>query len=454
MINKILIANRGEIAVRIILACKELGIRSVAVYSKADENSLHVKLADEAICIGEAPAKRSYLHMNNIISAAISTGCNAIHPGYGFLSENEKFASMVENCNLKFIGPSSKSLALVGNKATAKEIAKNAGLNVILGSNGPVKSLLEAGKISEEIGFPVLLKAVNGGGGKGITIVNSIEELTKEFERTSLEAKASFDNSDLYLEKYIKNPHHIEVQILADSFGNIIHLGERDCSIQRRNQKIIEEAPSIVLDEQLRDALGNDAITLAKAIGYENAGTVEFLVDEDKNYYFIEMNARLQVEHPVTEMITGIDIVKEQIKIAYKQKLDITQEDVIISGHSIECRINAEDPNFNFLPSPGVIETLFLPVGPGVRIDTHIYTNYTVPPYYDSNLCKLIVHAKTRKEAIRRMRVALEQLIIGGIKTNIELQYLIMHNTDYVKGEFNTNFMDEFIKLVKEASNE
>lgn len=454
MINKILIANRGEIAVRIILACKELGIRSVAVYSKADENSLHVKLADEAICIGEAHAKGSYLHMNNIISAAVATGCNAIHPGYGFLSENEKFASMVESCNLKFIGPSSATLAKVGNKAMAKEIAKIAGLRVVEGSVGAVRDLNEAMEIANKIGFPVMIKAVNGGGGKGITVVNSMEELTKEFERTSLEAKASFDNSELYIEKHIKNPHHIEVQILADSFGNIIHLGERDCSIQRRNQKIIEEAPCLLINDELREALGQDAISLAKAIGYENAGTVEFLLDENKNYYFIEMNARLQVEHPVTEMVTGIDIVKEQIKIAYKQKLDINQEDVKIMGHSIECRINAEDPNFNFMPSPGVIETLFLPGGPGIRIDTHIYQNYTVPPYYDSNLCKLIVHAKTRKEAIRRMRVALEQLIIGGIKTNIELQYLIMHNTDYVKGEFNTNFMDEFIKLVKEASNE
>lgn len=449
MQNKILVANRGEIAVRIIRACKELGIACVAIYSKADENSLHAKLADQAICIGEASSFNSYLNINNIISAAIATGCNAIHPGYGFLSENVKFVEIVEKCGIKFIGPSSKVIKDMGNKALARLIAKNAGLTVILGSNNLIENLDEAIYLANEINYPLLLKAVNGGGGRGIKLVNTQDELVKAFNLCTHEAQINFGDGSLYLEKYIPNARHIEIQILADAYGKVIHLGERDCSIQRRNQKMIEEAPSSFISDEMRKSMGEDAINLAKAIGYEGAGTVEFIVDSNNNYYFIEMNPRIQVEHPVTEMVTGIDIVKEQIKIAYKIGLEI-DENVIIKGHAIECRINAEDPDNDFKGSPGVINHLVIPGGMGVRFDTHIYNHYHIPPYYDSMLAKLIVYAPTRKEAIRKMRVALEQLIIDGVKTNIEFQYLIMHNTDYVKGLFNTNFLSKFIELVKE----
>jgi len=454
MQNKVLIANRGEIAIRIIRALKELGIGQVAVYSKADADSLHVKLADEAICIGEAPSADSYLNMTNLISAAISTGCNAIHPGYGFLAENEKFSEMVEKCNIKFIGPSSEVIHQLGNKIEAKRLAREAGIPVVEGSDGVVENLETAIKVAKRVTYPILIKARNGGGGKGISIIKNENELIKMFELTRQEAKANFGDSGVYIEKYIENPHHIEVQIIADSFGNIVHLGERDCSVQRRNQKVIEESPSPYVDDELRAKLGDAAVRLAKSVGYENAGTVEFLVDKDKKFYFIEMNTRIQVEHPVTEMVTGIDIVKEQIRVAYNSGLSFSQKDVVISGHSIECRLNAEDPYNNFRPSPGVVKNLVVPGGPGVRVDTHIYNNYMVPPYYDSMLAKLIVHAPTRKEAIRKMRVALEQFLIDGIMTNIEILYLIMHNTHFVRGIYDTNFVSEFLESIKDKFNE
>lgn len=448
MQNKILIANRGEIAVRIIRACKELGIGCVAVYSKADSDSLHVKLANEAICIGGPLNKDSYLNMNNIISAAVATGCNAIHPGYGFLSENAQFAEIIEKCNIKFIGPGSDVINLMGNKAEAKRTVKRLGIPIVDGSDGEVKTFEEAKVVAANIGYPILIKAVSGGGGKGISIIRHDEELQKLFELTKMEAEANFRDSAVYIEKYIENPHHIEVQILADSFGNVIHLGERDCSIQRRNQKMVEESPSPFVDEELRKKLGEAAVKIAKAVHYENAGTVEFIVDKHKNYYFIEMNTRVQVEHPVTEMVTGIDIVKEQIRIAYKEPLSVMQEEIVISGHAIECRINAEDPNHNFQPSPGLIRNLVIPGGFGVRIESHIYSNYTVPPYYDSMLGKLIVVAPTRKEAIRKMRTSLENCMIDGIKTNIEFLYLIMHNTRFVRGDYDTGFIKIFMDTI------
>ena len=426
MSNKVLIANRGEIAVRIIRACKELGIPSVAVYSKVDKDCLHVKIADEAICVGEARSSDSYLHINNIISAAVATGCNAIHPGYGFLSENEKFVSIVEKCNLKFIGPNSDAISKLGNKTLAKQIAKSVNIPVVEGSDGTVDSLSDAINIADRIGYPLLIKAVSGGGGKGISIIQNKEDLETLFYRTRQEAEVNFGDSNVYIEKFIENPRHIEMQIIADSFGNVVYLGERDCSIQRRNQKSIEESPSPFVSEDLRQKLGEAAVKLAKTVNYENAGTVEFIVDKNSNFYFIEMNTRIQVEHPVTEMVTGIDLVKEQLRIAFGYELSFKQADIKLTGHSIECRINAEDPDHDFMPSPGLIKNLVLPGGPGVRVDTHIYGNYVVPPYYDSMLAKLIVHAPTRREAIRKMRAAIEQLMVDGIKTNIELLYIII----------------------------
>ena len=449
--NKILIANRGEIALRIIRACKELGIGCVAVYSKADEYSLHVKFADEAICIGGADAKTSYLSMNNIISAAVSTGCNAIHPGYGFLAENDKFATIVEKCNMKFIGPNSTTMLKLSNKSVARQIARQLGISVAEGSDGPVSNINEAIEIAEKIGYPILIKAVSGGGGKGISIIKDSKELNRLYDMTRHEAEANFGNSEVYIEKYIENPHHIEVQVIADNYGNVVYLGERDCSIQRRNQKIVEEAPSPFVSKQLREELGNAAIKLAKAVGYNNLGTIEFIVDEDGKYYFIEVNTRIQVEHPVTEMITGIDLVKEQIKVAYRGELNFTQNDIKYSGHAIECRLNAEDPNANFRPSPGLIKNLVLPGGLGVRLDTHIYNNYYIPPFYDSLLAKLIIHTPTRKETIRKMRVALEQMIIDGIKTNIEILYLIMHDINFVRGVYDTSFLKDFLEAIKGA---
>ena len=450
MQNKVLIANRGEIALRVIRACKELGIKTVAVYSTADKDSLQVKFADESICIGKEKSADSYLNMNRILSAAISTGCNAIHPGYGFLSENEKFVQIVEECNIKFIGPKSDVIAKLGNKSMAKKIAKQYHIPIVEGSDGPVLSAEEGFELAKKIGYPILIKAINGGGGKGMSIVKNENDFIKLFYQTQMEAKANFGDSEVYLEKFVENARHIEIQILADHFGNVIHLGERDCSMQRRNQKVIEESPSPVMTPILRRMMGQAAVHLAKGVGYENAGTVEFIVDKDGKFFFIEMNTRIQVEHPVTELATGFDLVKEQIKIAYNNPLTIKQKDVIISGHTIECRINAEDPLNNFRPCPGLIKNIVFPGGNGVRIDTHIYASYVVPSYYDSMLAKLIVHAPSRKEAIRKMRVALEQFIIDGIITNIDFLYVLMHNPEFVKGIYDTGFIK---KVVEEALN-
>lgn len=454
MKNKICIANRGEIAVRIIRACKELGIETVAVYSEADETSLHVKLADEAVCIGSAQSKDSYLNMNRVLSAAISTGCNAIHPGYGFLSENAQFVEMVESCQMTFIGPSSKVIAQIGDKSSARAIAKAAGVPVVEGSDDVIENAHEGLKIARKIGYPVMMKASSGGGGRGISIARSDDEFLSAFERTSLEAETCFGDKSLYIEKFIESPRHIEIQIMADQQGNVVHLFERDCSMQRRNQKMLEETPSPVLNDLLRRKIGAAAIKLAKAIHYVNAGTIEFLVDPKGNFYFIEMNTRIQVEHPITEMITGIDLVKEQIKVAYGKELSFKQRDLKINGHAIECRINAEHAMKGFIPAPGKITNILFPGGFGVRLDTHIYPGYEIPPFYDSMIAKLIVHAPTRREAIKKMRVALEQFVVEGIHTNIEYQYLIMHNPDFIKGQYDTGFISRFNVLVERDNRE
>ncbi len=450
MAEKLLIANRGEIAVRVIRACKELSIPKVAVYSQADEESMHVKLADESVCIGEPRSNKSYLNINNIISAAVATGATMIHQGYGFLSENEQFAEIVSSCGIKFVGPSADSISKIGDKASAKAIARKASVPVVEGSEGIVDGLEDGLKIAKKIGFPVMIKATSGGGGRGISIIRSEKEFRNVFDRTSMEAEASFGDKNLYVEKYIENPRHIEVQILCDSHGSCIYLGERDCSLQRRNQKIIEEGPSPVVDAKLRKRMGEAAVKLAKAVNYVNAGTIEFLVDKNLNFYFIEMNTRIQVEHPVTEMITGVDLVKEQIRIALGKPLSLTQKQVTIQGHAIECRINAEDVKENFRPSPGKITQLILPGGYGVRIDTHIYPGYEVPPYYDSMLAKLIVYAPTRKEAIRKMIVALEQFMVDGITTNIEFHYSLLHTQEFISGDVDTGFIGRFLERLKE----
>ncbi len=449
MAEKLLVANRGEIAVRVIRACKELSIPTVAVYSTADFDTMAVKLADEAICIGEARSNKSYLNINNVISAALASGATLIHPGYGFLSENEQFAEIVASCGLKFVGPSANAIRQIGDKASAKAIAKKAGVPIIQGSEGIVENLEEGLKIAKTIGFPVMIKATSGGGGRGISIIRSEKEFRDVFDRTSMEAEASFGDKNLYVEKYIENPRHIEIQILCDSFGSCVYLGERDCSLQRRNQKMIEEGPSPVLDSRLRKKMGDAAVKLAKAVGYVNAGTIEFLVDKNLNFYFIEMNTRIQVEHPVTEFITGIDLVKEQIKIALGKKLPFTQRDIKLTGHAIECRINAEDVKANFRPAPGKITQLIMPGGIGVRIDTHIYPGYEVPPFYDSMIAKLIVHAPTRKEAIRKMIVALEQFMVDGITTNIEFHYSLLHTQEFVSGNVDTGFVGRFLERIK-----
>jgi acetyl-CoA carboxylase biotin carboxylase subunit len=449
MAEKLLVANRGEIAVRVIRACKELSIPTVAVYSTADVDTMAVKLADEAICIGEARSNKSYLNINNVISAALASGATLIHPGYGFLSENEQFAEIVGSCGLKFVGPSANAIRQIGDKASAKAIAKKAGVPIIQGSEGIVENLEEGLKIAKTIGFPVMIKATSGGGGRGISIIRSEKEFRDVFDRTSMEAEASFGDKNLYVEKYIENPRHIEIQILCDSFGSCVYLGERDCSLQRRNQKMIEEGPSPVVNNRLRKKMGDAAVKLAKAVGYVNAGTIEFLVDKNLNFYFIEMNTRIQVEHPVTEFITGVDLVKEQIKIALGKKLPFTQRQIKLTGHAIECRINAEDVKANFRPAPGKITQLIMPGGIGVRIDTHIYPGYEVPPFYDSMIAKLIVHAPTRKEAIRKMIVALEQFMVDGITTNIEFHYSLLHTQEFVSGNVDTGFVGRFLERIK-----
>lgn len=445
--NKILIANRGEIAVRIIRACKEMNIKTVAVYSDVDRDAMHTRLADEAVCIGPANSAKSYLNMKNIIEAANITGADSIHPGFGFLSENSQFAKICEESNIKFIGPSYKVIELMGNKSNSKELMKSAGVPVIPGSDGSIKGIKEAIKIADKIGYPVMLKAAAGGGGKGIRIANSREELEVNYNIVKQEAKVSFQDDEIYMEKFIKNPRHVEIQILADEHGNVIHLGERDCSIQRKNQKVIEETPSTAIDDKLRNKMGEVAIKAAKVAGYTSCGTIEFLVDCNKNFYFMEMNTRIQVEHPITEERTGIDIVKSQIKIAVGEPLKIKQKNVGFNGHSIECRINAENPSKNFMPCPGTITGLNLPGGNGVRVDTAIYEGYTIPPSYDSMIAKIITHGDTRNEAISKMKRALEETVIEGVDTNIEFLFQIIKNPNFIRGNFDTSFIEREIKL-------
>lgn len=446
MLKKILIANRGEIAVRIIRACRELGIGTVAIYSEADKYALHTQMADEAVCVGGPQSKDSYLNMTNILSTCVLTGCEAIHPGFGFLSENPKFAKMCEECNIKYIGPDYTVIELMGDKAKAREVMKKANVPVVPGYEGEITSMMQALEIAKEIGFPVMIKAAAGGGGKGIRIVNEESEFEHNYNAAKLESEACFSDDRIYIEKFIQKPRHIEFQILADEYGNIIHLGERECSLQRNNQKVLEEAPSTFLNPEIREKMGEVAKRAAKAVNYKNAGTIEFLVDKDCNFYFMEMNTRIQVEHPITEMVTGVDIVKEQLKIASGMKLDLIQDDIYISGNAIECRINAEDPDNNFRPSPGIIKELYIPSGPGVRVDSAIYSGYEIPPYYDSMIGKMITYGSTRDEAITKMKRALGEFAIGGVKTNIDFQYSILNNRDFVKGNYDTSFISE--KLV------
>ncbi|MBQ1537779.1 MAG: acetyl-CoA carboxylase biotin carboxylase subunit [Ruminococcus sp.] len=442
MMKKVLIANRGEIAVRIIRACRELGLHTVAVYSEADRSALHAKIADEAVCIGPAKTADSYLNVRAIIAACEVTGADAIHPGFGFLSENASFARTCEKCGITFIGPDSHSIEMLGDKAAAKQSMKDAGVPVIPGSDGAVKDMPEAIRISEEMGYPVMVKASAGGGGRGIRIVNSREELASQIAAAKQEALTAFGNDEIYIEKLVLDPKHIEIQILADAYGNVVSLGERDCSMQRRNQKVLEEAPSTIIDEETRAAMGRAACAAAKVCGYKNAGTIEFLVDKDKNFYFMEMNTRIQVEHPITEEVTGIDIVKEQLKIAAGEKLSFTQEDIKLSGHAIECRINAENPAMNFMPSPGVIDGLFIPGGPGIRIDTAVYQGYEITPYYDSMIAKLIVHGKDRAEAIAKMKWALSEFIVDGVYTNIDFQLKLIRTDEFERGDYDNGFLN------------
>jgi acetyl-CoA carboxylase biotin carboxylase subunit len=441
--NKILIANRGEIAVRIIRACKEMNIKTVAVYSEADKDALHTRLADEAICIGPANSKQSYLNIKNIIEAANITKSDSIHPGFGFLSENANFAKICEESNIKFIGPKGDVIDLLGNKSNSKKLMKKEGVPVIPGSDGSINDLKEAILVCEKIGYPVLLKAAAGGGGKGIRIVNSFEELESNYNIVKQEARNSFNDDEIYIEKFIKNPRHVEIQILADEHGNVVHLGERDCSIQRNHQKMIEETPSTIIDDKLRNKMGSAAVKAAKVAGYTSCGTVEFLVDSDRNFYFMEMNTRIQVEHPITEMRTGIDLVKEQIRIAAGEELKFKQKEIEFRGHSIECRINAENPSKNFMPSPGKINEINLPGGNGVRVDTAIYSGYTIPPYYDSMIAKIITHGATRNEAISKMKRALEELVIDGIDTNRDFLFEIIRNPNFIRGNFDTSFIEK-----------
>ncbi|MEG0692808.1 MAG: acetyl-CoA carboxylase biotin carboxylase subunit [Oscillospiraceae bacterium] len=441
MFNKILIANRGEIAVRIIRACRELGVRTVAVFSEADRGALHAEIADEAICIGPASSKDSYLNVKSILAACEVTGAQAIHPGFGFLSENSGFARNCKKCGVTFIGPDAESIDLMGDKATAKTTMKNAGVPVVPGSDGVVKTLEDAKKIAEEIGYPIMIKASAGGGGRGIRLVNDKSELESAMNAAKQEALSFFSNDEVYIEKFIIDPRHVEIQILADGFGHVIHLGERDCSMQRRNQKVLEESPCPVMTLELREKMGEAAIKAARACNYKNAGTVEFLLAADNSFYFMEMNTRIQVEHPVTEFVTGVDIVRQQILIADGQKLDVEQSDIVIKGHSIECRINAENPEFNFRPSPGKIRALHMPGGPGVRIDSAVYQGYEITPYYDSMIAKLIVYAPSRQEAIRKMKWALAEFLIEGVDTNIDFQLSLIRDENFEKGTYDIGYL-------------
>ena len=443
MLKKILIANRGEIAVRIIRACRELGIRTVAVYSEIDKNSLHKELADEAVCIGPAPSNKSYLNVKAIIEAACLTGCDGIHPGYGFLSENSSFAKMCDEIGIKFIGPTHKMIELMGNKSKAKETMKNSGVPVVPGSDGLVDNVLEAIKVALRIGYPVILKASSGGGGKGIRIAYNEKELVKFYDLVRQEAKISFNDDSIYIEKFIENPRHIEVQVMADEHGNVIHLGERDCTVQRNNQKMLEETPSGVITDKLRQKMGKITVNALKEIGYSNVGTIEYLLDKNKDFYFMEMNTRVQVEHPITETITGVDIIKEQLRIASGEKLQYKQDDIKFTGHSLEARINAENPYKNFMPCPGEIKELHIPGGNGVRIDTAIYPGYKIPPTYDSMIAKVIVHGKDRNESIAKMKSALGEFVIDGISTNIDFLYKILEDEDFISNNYDTSFISK-----------
>lgn len=449
MFRKILIANRGEIAVRIIRACRELGVHCVAVYSTADRNSLHAQIADEAVCIGPPATKDSYLNMNAIIQAALNCGAKAIHPGFGFLSENAEFARLCEEYGIVFIGPSYNSIEMLGNKAAAKETMKNAGVPVIPGSEGAVSSVEEAREVAEKAGYPILVKASAGGGGRGIRRVDRPEELEAQMEAAKREAKNYFGDDAVYIEKFLINPHHVEIQIIADKMGNYVYLGERDCSMQRRNQKVIEECPSPIVSDTLRKKMGEAAVTAAKQCGYYNAGTIEFLVDENRDFYFMEMNTRIQVEHPITEEVTGVDLVKSQIEIAADMPLSVKQEDIRLNGHAIECRINAENPDLDFRPSPGTITALYMPGGPGIRIDGAVYQGYTITPYYDSMISKLIAHGSDRDDAIRKMKWALSEFIVDGVDTNIDFHLEIIKQTDFRNGTYDIGFLNRYMEKHK-----
>ncbi len=444
MFDKILIANRGEIAVRIIRACREMGIKTVAVYSEADRDSLHTMLADEAICIGPAASSQSYLNMERILTACVAMKADAIHPGFGFLSENARFAQLCEKCRIAFIGPSAEIIHKMGNKSEARKTMMEAGVPVVPGTKEPVFTAEKGLELAETIGFPVMIKASSGGGGKGMRISRSREDFSENFKSAQLESIKGFSDDTMYIEKYVERPRHIEFQIIGDKHGNVVHLGERDCSIQRRHQKVLEESPCDVISDELRRKMGETAVRAAKAVHYENAGTIEFLLDKEKNFYFMEMNTRIQVEHPVTELVTGLDLIKEQIRVAAGEPLSVSQEDVVISGHAIECRVNAENPSRNFMPCPGRITNIHFPGGNGIRVDTHIYGDYQVPPNYDSMLLKLVVHGKDRREAIQKMRSALGELIIEGIETNADFQYEILSHPAFQEGNTDTGFIPEY----------
>lgn len=443
MFQKLLIANRGEIAVRIIRACREMGIKTVAVYSQADADALHTQLADESICIGKAEAKDSYLNMERILSATIASGADAIHPGFGFLSENSKFAELCEKCNIAFIGPSAKTIEETGNKSEARNAMVRAGVPVIPGTKNPIFTAEAGRKFADEIGYPVMIKAALGGGGKGMRVVQNGTDFEKNFQNAQREAENGFGDNSMYIEKYIEHPKHIEFQILADNEGNTIHLGERDCSVQRRHQKMIEESPCTALDEDLREQMGAMAVRAAKAVGYRNAGTVEFLLDSHRQFYFMEINTRIQVEHGVTELVTGIDLVKEQIRIAAGEKLGLRQSDIHLTGHAMEVRINAENPDKNFAPCPGTIQELHIPGGNGVRIDTAVYPGYIIPPYYDSMIMKVMVYDKDRESALKKMRSTLGEVIIEGVTTNLDFQYEILKNKEFESGAVHTDFIEK-----------
>ena len=443
MFQKLLIANRGEIAVRIIRACREMGIKTVAVYSQADADALHTQLADESICIGKAEAKDSYLNMERILSATIASAADAIHPGFGFLSENSKFAALCEKCNIAFIGPSARTIEETGNKSEARNAMVRAGVPVIPGTKEPIFTAEAGRKFADEIGYPVMIKAALGGGGKGMRVVRNSEEFEKNFQNAQREAENGFGDNSMYIEKYIEHPKHIEFQILADNEGNTIHLGERDCSVQRRHQKMIEESPCTALDEDLREQMGAMAVRAAKAVGYRNAGTVEFLLDSHRQFYFMEINTRIQVEHGVTELVTGIDLVKEQIRIAAGEKLGLRQSDIHLTGHAMEVRINAENPDKNFAPCPGTIQELHIPGGNGVRIDTAVYPGYIIPPYYDSMIMKVMVYDKDRESALKKMRSTLGEVIIEGVTTNLDFQYEILKNKEFESGAVHTDFIEK-----------